>query len=158
LEVHDFLAALGIFVGLAGIVLMILPGLAIQVGTIGLWAWADGSTVGWLIFVTSVLLAGATTVLKYRRPGRRLKESGVPGGHLILASLVAVFGLFVIPIIGAPIGFVLTVYALALVKVGRAEAWPSTKAALRAIVHSTGIELAGGSVIAIIWAVAAIAL
>ena len=158
MEPHDFLAALGILVGLAGIVLVFLPGLAIQVGTIGLWAWVDGSTAGWLVFATSVLLAGVTTVLKYHRPGRRLKESGVPGGHLLLASVVAVVGFFVIPVIGAPIGFVLTIYVLALVKVGSAEAWPSTKAALKAIAHSTGIELAGGSVIAVVWLIAAMSL
>ena len=153
MDLHDFLAALGIILGLVGIILIVLPGLAIQVGTIAVWAFVDGSRAGWLVFAASVGVAAATMFFKYQRPGRRLKQSGVPGGHLILASLVAVVGFFVIPVVGAPIGFVLTVYVLALAKVGPVEAWPSTKAALKAVAHSTGIELVGGSVIAIIWAV-----
>jgi len=158
LEIHDFLAALGIAAGLAGIVLVFLPGLAIEVGTVGLWAWIDGSPIAWVVFGTSVLVAGFTTFLKYHRPGRRLKESGVPSSHLIAASVVALVGFFVIPVVGAFIGFVLAIYVLTLVRVGRTEAWPSTKAALKAIVHSTGIELAGGSFIALVWVVAALAL
>lgn len=158
LEIHDFLAAVGIAVGLAGIIFIFLPGLAIEVATVGLWAWVGGSTVAWLVFAASVLIAGAATFLKYQRPGRRLKESGVPSSHLIAASLVAFVGFFVIPVVGAFIGFVLAIYALTFVRVGRAEAWPSTKAALKAIVHSTGIELAGGSIIALVWVIAALAL
>lgn len=158
LDIHDFFAAVGIAVGLAGIVLIFLPGLAIEVGTVGLWAWIDGNTVAWSVFAASVLIAGATTFLKYQRPGRRLKESGVPSSHLIGASLVAFVGFFVVPVVGALIGFVLAIYVLALARVGRAEAWPSTKAALKAIVHSTGIELAGGSLIAVIWVITALTL
>lgn len=158
MELHDVLAALGIMVGWVGIVLVFLPGLAIQVGTIALWAWVDGSTVGWLLFAVSLVVAGATTFLKYQRPGRRLKESGVPAVHLMVAGLVAIVGFFVIPVVGAPIGFVLAIYVLALGRVGRAQAWSSTKAALKAIVHATGIELAGGSVVALLWVVVAVSL
>lgn len=158
MELHDFLAALGIIVGWVGIVLIFLPGLAIQVGTIALWAWVDGSTVGWLVLAASVILAGVTTFLKYQKPGRRLKESGISSSHLIVAGVVAIVAFFVIPVIGAPIGFVLSIYLLALTSLGRAQAWPSTKQALEAILYSTGIELAGGSLIAIIWVVAAVAL
>jgi hypothetical protein len=74
------------------------------------------------------------------------------------ASLVALVGFFVIPVVGAFVGFVLAIYVFTLARVGLAEAWPATKAALKAIVHSTGIELAGGSAIALVWVIAAAAL
>ena len=158
MELHDLLGVLGIIVGLVGIVLVFLPGLGIEVGAIAIWAWLDGSTLGWVVFAVSAALAGATLFFKYQRPGRQLKESGVPSSHLQVASLAAIVGFFVIPVVGAPIGFVLAIYVLALVSVGRARAWPSTKAALKAIVHSTGIELAGASLIALIWVMTALAL
>ncbi len=158
MELHDLLAAFGIIVGLVGIVLIFLPGLAIEVGTVALWAWIDGSTLGWLVLAVSGALAGATLFFKYQLPRRQLKESGVPTSHLMVAGLVALIGFFVIPVVGAPIGFVLAIYALALARVGRAQAWPTTKAALKEIIHSTGIELAGGSLIALIWVAAALAL
>ena len=80
-------------------------------------------------------------------------ESGVPTGHLLAASIAAVVGLFVVPIVGAPLFFVATVYVLAVRRHGRDGAWTATKAALRAVVHSVGIELAGGGLIAFVWLV-----
>ena len=81
----------------------------------------------------------------------------MPGGYLFLAAGVAIIGFFAIPVVGAPIGFVMTIYVLTRIRVGREQAWPSTKAALKAIVHSVGIELAGGSLIALIWVAAMLA-
>jgi len=158
LELHDLFAAIGIAVGLAGILLVVTPGLVIEVGAIALWAMVEGSIGGWFVLALSVGIAVSTTILKYQRPGRRLQDSGVPKTHLFLGVVVGIVGFFVIPVVGAPIGFVLTIYVLALIQVGRVQAWPATKAAMRAIVHSTGIELAGGSLIALIWIAAALAL
>ena len=154
MQLHDFLAAIGIVVGLVGIVLVVTPGLVIEVGAIFFWALFEATTLGWIVAFGSLAIAFATTILKYQRPGRRLKEKGIPRTNLLIAVIAGIVGLFVIPVLGAPIGFVIAIYIQAWLRVGRAQAWQSTKDSLRALVHSVGIELAGGGLIVLVWAVA----
>ena len=69
----------------------------------------------------------------------------------IIATIVAIVGLFVIPVVGAPIGFVLAIYVSERLRVGKEQAWPATKRSLRAVATSIGIELITGLLIAAIW-------
>jgi hypothetical protein len=130
-------------------VVVFLPGLTLQVLAVGIWAMVESSVPGWVVFGIVLAVAIAATVLKYLFPGRRLREAGIPGWLLLVAVLIAIVGLFVIPVVGAPIGFVVTVYAFERARRGRERAWPSTKMALRAVLMSIGIELAGGFLIAV---------
>ena len=70
---------------------------------------------------------------------------------MVLAVAVSIVGLFVIPVVGAPIGFVATIYIAERLRVGAEQAWPATKTALGAVAASIGIELAAGIVVAAIW-------
>jgi hypothetical protein len=151
LEVHDILAGLGVLIGLIGIVVVFLPGLALQVIAVAIWAFEEGTTVGWIVLGAVVGLAMLATILKYLFPHRRLRTEGVPGWVLFLAVVVAVAGLFVIPVVVAPIGFVLTIYLFERVRRGPTRAWPSTKTAVKALVTSMGIELAGGFLILLVF-------
>ena len=54
---------------------------------------------------------------------------------------LGVVGFFVIPVVGLFVGFVLGIYLAERRRVGQADAWPSTKAALRAVGLSILIEL-----------------
>ena len=100
----------------------------------------------------------AATVLKYLHPGRRLKAAGIPHWLLLVSATAAVFGFFAIPVVGAPLAFVVSIYLFERRRRGKAKAWPSTKAALGAIATSIGIELAGAFVIAVIFFAGAIVL
>ena len=85
-------------------------------------------------------------VAQYVFPGRRMKSAGVRTGTVVLALGVAVVGFFVIPVIGAPIGFVAAIYLLELVKHrAHAPARAATGQALRAVALNVGIELADGA-------------
>jgi len=66
-------------------------------------------------------------------------------------------GFFVIPVVGLLVGFVAGIYLAELLRVGRARAWPSTGAALRAAGLSLLIELAAGLLAAVVWFVGAMA-
>lgn len=138
-------------VGLIGIVVVIVPGLVLQVAAVALWAFEESAVPGWVVLGLVLALAVGTSVVKYVFPGRRLKEEGVPGSVLLLAVLVAIVGLFAIPVVGAPLGFILTVYVFERMRRGKEQAWPSTKSAVRAAFTSIGIELAGGFLIAIVF-------
>lgn len=151
MEVHDILAGLAVLVGLVGIVAPILPGLALQVIAVVVWAFEESTAAGWVILSIVTILALAASVLKYVFPGRRLRDQGIPGWLIVVAVMVAVVGLFAIPVIGAPIGFVLTIYLFERARRGKVHAWPSTKSAVKAVATSIGIELTGGFLIAVVF-------
>lgn len=151
MEFHDVLAGLAVLAGLVGIVVAFLPGLALQVVAVTIWAFEESTAIAWVVLGLTIALATTATILKYAFPHRRLRAEGVPGWILFVAVIVAVIGLFVIPVIGAPLGFILTVYLFERVRRGPTQAWPSTKTALKAVLTSTGIELAGGFLILIVF-------
>lgn len=151
MEIHDILAGLGVLVGLVGIILVFLPGLLLQVVSVAIWAFEEGTTIAWIVLGVVAGIALMATILKYTFPHRQLRGGGVPGWVILVAVGVAVIGLFVIPVIGAPIGFVLTIYVFERVRLGPTRAWPSTKTALKALMTSTGIELAGGFLILLVF-------
>lgn len=141
-DVWLILPPLLILVGIVGIVVPILPGMLLVMAGMLVWALAEHSTTGWVLFGLSVLVAGVGWVLQYLVPGRRLKEQGVRTSTLVLAVLLAVVGFFVIPVVGALVGFVLGIW---LVETGRGsardQAWVRTRHAVVAIAQSIGIEL-----------------
>lgn len=149
----EILVALAIAVGIVGIIVPVLPGTVLVLGAILVWAVQVGTSTAWVVLaVATVLLAGGT-VVKYLVPGRRLKSSGVPNRTLLVGALVGFIGFFVVPVVGLFIGFVLGVYVAERSRVGAAQAWPSTKEALRAVGVSILIELVAALLAAVAWAV-----
>jgi len=150
-ELGELAIGLIIVVSLFGIVIPILPGLVIEVIAIFLWAFLKGGGAAWGVAIAALVLAGIGTFIKYAIPKQKLNEVGIPNRTLLIATAVAIVGLFVIPVVGAPIGFVLTIYVFERIRVGSEHAWPATKTSLGAIATSIGIELATGLLIAAIW-------
>ena len=73
-------------------------------------------------------------------------------------ALLAVVGLFVVPVIGAVLGFVLGVYIAQWYRLGNAAAaWPSTRAALAAVGWSVAIEATAGLLITATWLIGVLA-
>ena len=137
-----------IVVGLFGVVVPVLPGLILVLAGVLVWALMEGSALGWGIFAVSAAVIVAGYVLQYTLPGRRMRERGVSSSTLLLAAAFGIAGFFVIPVVGAIVGFVLGIF---VVELGRSrdgsQAWTRTKHALVAVLHSMGIELAAGLVV-----------
>src|SRR4051794_23802243 len=97
-------AGLLIVVGLAGVVVPVIPGLLLV--WVGVLVWflddRDALRTAVLVAVTIVLVFG--TVIKYLLPGRRLRDDGVPWGTLALGALFGVVGFFVVPVVGLFLG------------------------------------------------------
>lgn len=149
------LAGIAIFVGIVGIVLPILPGAILSLAAILVWAIVERSAGGWVVFGIAVVLIGASQVVKYVVPERRLREAGVPRRSMFFGILLGIVGFFVIPVVGMFIGFPIGVY-LSEVQRQRthAAAWTSTKHALRETGVSILIELIGTSLAAGVWLIA----
>ncbi|HET7761323.1 MAG TPA: DUF456 domain-containing protein [Phycicoccus sp.] len=143
-----------IVVGLVGIVVPALPGTVLVLGGMLVFALTNSSPVGWVLFSLSVLVAVAGKSLQYLLPGRRMKERGVRTSTLVLAVLLGVVGFFVIPVVGAVVGFVLGIFLVELLR-GRDHslAWTRTRHAVVAVAQSVGIELLAGLVVAALYGV-----
>jgi uncharacterized protein YqgC (DUF456 family) len=146
----DLVCGLLVVAGLFGIVVPVLPGTVLVLLGILVWASVDGSAGAWTVFAvaTACLVVGA--VVKYAVPGRRLRAA-VPTGTLVAGGAGAVAGFFVIPVVGALVGFAVGVYLAERARVGAAAAWPSTREALRAVGVSILIELAAALVATGVW-------
>jgi uncharacterized protein YqgC (DUF456 family) len=140
-----------VVVGLFGILVPVLPGTVLVLLGFLVWASEKGTAEAWTVFALAALILAAGTVVKYAVPGRRLKAS-VPTSTLVVGGLLVV-GFFVIPVVGMLVGFPIGVYAAERVRVGGAGAWPSTKAALRALAHSILIELVAALLATAVWIV-----
>ena len=149
----EILVAVAIAVGVAGIIVPVLPGTILVLGAILVWSLEVGTTTAWLVFAFATTFLVLGTIVKYLVPGRQLKSSGVPNRTLLAGALLAFVGFFVVPVVGMFIGFVLGVYAAERARVGAAGAWPSTKAALRAVGVSILIELVAAFLAVATWVV-----
>ena len=149
-----FVAGLLMVVGLFGVMVPIIPGLVLVVlGTI-LWASERGDGRAWIVVGVAVALYAAGLVTRYVLPGRRMQRAGLGTATLLLAMVSAIVGFFLVPVIGAPLGFVLGVFLIELARHrDRGHAWVTTKSALRGVAASMGIELATGFDIVLAWVV-----
>ena len=143
-----------ILVGLIGIVVPLLPGLLLVWAAVLVWASEAQTPAGWVVLGIATALALTGSLLQYLLPGRRMAKAGVTTSSTVVGVALGVVGFFVIPVLGAFLGFVLGVYLAERIKLGNhAAAWPSTKHALKAIGLSVGIELLTGLAIATTWVI-----
>jgi uncharacterized protein YqgC (DUF456 family) len=150
----NVLVLLAMLVGTAGVVLPVLPGLAVVWGAVAVWALLLREPVGWVVLAVATLVLAGGLLAKYLVPGRRMTTAGVDATIVAVAAVVAVVGFFVVPVVGAPLGFVLTVYLLELLKHREhTVARRATGQAVRAVVLSMGIELLTALGIITTWAV-----
>jgi uncharacterized protein YqgC (DUF456 family) len=144
-----------VVVGLFGIVVPGVPGTGLVLLGILVWASHDGSAAGWTVFAAASACLVVGAVVKYAVPGRRLRAA-VPTSTLVAGGAGAVIGFFVIPVVGALVGFPVGVYLAERARVGPAGAWPSTREALRAVGLSILIELGAALLATAVWIAGAV--
>ena len=94
-----------IAVGIAGIVVPVLPG-TITIGiSLLVWAIVLQNTLGWVVFAIGMVFVAAGMLASLILTGRRLKQRQVPNWSILAGVLVGVVGMFVIPVVGLFIGF-----------------------------------------------------
>ncbi len=146
--------ALLMLVGLVGIVVPVLPGLLLVWLATALWAYEHPAGTAWVVFAVATVLFGTGVAAQYLVPGRRMRRAGVGTWTLLLAVILAVVGFFLVPVVGALVGFVGGIFLVELARQGdRRAAWSATRHALRNVALSIGIELAAGFAIVLVWLV-----
>lgn len=147
-DLYIVLPPLLILAGIAGVVVPVLPGMLLVVSGMFVWALGESSVLGWVLLGLAVLVAAVGAILQYLVPGKRMRDQGVRNSTIALAVVLAVVGFFVVPVIGAVLGFVGGIWLVESGRgAGRAEAWTRTKHAVVGVLQGWGIELAAALVI-----------
>lgn len=147
------LVGAAIAVGIAGVVLPILPGVwliwgaALVYGLVtgfGGWAWPA------MLAITALGVAG--TAIIYYLPAKKTGEVGMPRWGQLFIAACAIVGFFVIPVVGAIVGVIVATLVVALVMerdLGNAgsTAW----AMLVEILKAAAVQLAIALAMATIW-------
>ena len=100
------LCGLAILVGVAGIVIPVLPG-SILIGlSLLAWAlWGGAGTTGWVVFGVGLALVLAGMAASAVLTGRKLKEHRIPSRSVVTGLVFGVAGMFLIPVVGLFVGF-----------------------------------------------------
>jgi uncharacterized protein YqgC (DUF456 family) len=146
------LVGAAILIGLLGVLVPVLPGVLLCWAAVLVWALAERTAAAWVVLAVASALLALSQVVKYVVPGRRMRAAGVPGASLAAGGVLAIIGFFVVPVVGAFLGFVGGVYGAERLRLGtHGAAWPSTMHALKAVGLSMLIELGAGLLIAGAW-------
>ena len=148
------LVAVAIAVGLVGVLVPLLPGTLLVYAAIAVWAFVEQNTVGWVVLGVVTAVLGASLLIKYLWPVKRMRAADVSPTTLAAGAVAGVIGFFIIPVLGLLIGFVLGVYLAELAhRRDQRRAWASTVHAVKGAALSVGVELAGGLIATAAWVV-----
>lgn len=105
-----------IIIGCLGIVIPVLPGSITALIGLIIWALVVQSVEGWVVLALggTLLLAGMSASLVLT--GTRLKRRAIPNRTLLFGVVGGVIGMFVIPVVGLPVGFVVGLLATETVR------------------------------------------
>lgn len=100
------LCGLAILVGVAGIIIPVLPGSVLIGLSLLAWAlWGGAGTAGWVVFGIGVafVLAGMTAGAVLT--GRKLRKHRIPSRSVVTGLFFGGVGMFLIPVVGLFVGF-----------------------------------------------------
>jgi hypothetical protein len=147
------LVAVVMVIGVAGTVLPILPGLwliwaaALAYGLLGGFGLG-----GWVAMALITGLAAAGTASGVYLPQRKAASIGVPWWGQLTALVCAVAGFFIVPVVGAPLGFVVGIVLVTLARERHVRvALEATWATLKAMLLASGIQLTAGLAMVAVW-------
>jgi uncharacterized protein YqgC (DUF456 family) len=151
----ELVVAVAMVVGLVGLVVPVLPGLALMWAAVGLWTVLDGGgAVRWITFGIVTVLAAVGTVAAVVWSGRKASGAGAPWWALIVALIGAIVGFFTIPFLGIVIGGIGGLWLAELVRLRHPRlAWDTTWAALQAYGVGTVVQMLAGVAILGVWLV-----
>lgn len=152
--VVTIVVGLAYIVGLTGIVMPVIPGsITILIGSL-VWAFVLGGWT-WLAFALIAVFSIAGMICSYVMTGRRLKQNDVPTWPILVGVIAGIVGIFVIPFLGLPIGFILGLYGSEWYRRRNAKlAWESSWIAIKAFGIGVMLELCFGFASTLTFAIA----
>jgi len=154
--------------GLIGVVMLLglvcvpvpgVPGTLLCWAAVLWWATSEHTTLTWGVLAGATALLAVAQVVVWLLPGRRIRDSGVSWRTVVNAGAFAVPGFFLVPVLGAVLGFVGFLYVSERIRLGGGHraAWAATRTAMRAVGTSVLVELLACLLVAGTWLGAVIA-
>lgn len=104
--VVTILCGLAILLGLAGIIVPVLPGSVLIGVSLLAWAiWGGVGGAGWVVFAVAMVFVAAGMTAGAVLTGRKLKQHAIPGRSIVAGLVGGVAGMFIIPVVGLFVGF-----------------------------------------------------
>lgn len=151
----ETLLALVMVVGLVGVVVPVLPGLLLIAGAGVAWAVAEPGPARWTVAIALVALAAVAMVAGAVLPARRAAAAGAPRSALAAGAAGMILGFFLIPVVGALVGFPAGIFVAERIRLGNGRAARATTiATLKGAALGIGIELVAGVAMIAIWSAA----
>lgn len=100
------ICGLAIAVGVAGVVIPILPGSILIIGALLVWALTVTSAPGWTALAVGGVCALAGLLAGTILTGRKLRQRKIPARSITLGLVLGVVAMFIIPVVGLIVGFV----------------------------------------------------
>lgn len=151
------LTGLALAVAVLGTIVPVLPGSVLGILALLEWALFGGSGAGgWIVFAIGTVLFAAGMAGSYVLTGRRLAARQVPNRSILVASVVAVIGMFAVPVVGLFLGFLVGLLGSEWVRTRDfRSASASSFAALKALGVGRLVEFACAAVAATVWVIGA---
>ncbi|MDX1448871.1 MAG: DUF456 domain-containing protein [Acidimicrobiia bacterium] len=149
----EILVAIVVAAGVAGTVLPFLPGIPLIWGATLAYGLIEGfGPAGWIAMTVITLIGGAGIAAGVLVPQRAAWAGGIGLRGQLLAFALAIVGFFVIPVVGAAVGFVFGVYWAAKQR-HPDRAGQVTRTTVRAIVVAAGLQFVAGILMSVTWVV-----
>lgn len=147
------LVAVVMVIGIAGTVLPILPGLLlIWTAAVAYGIFAGFGTGGWIAMAVITALAIAGIASAFYLPQRTASQIGVPWWGQVLALGFAIVGFFIVPVVGAPLGFVVGILVATIVTQRHLPgALAVTLATLKSMLLASGLQFGVGLSMMAVW-------
>jgi len=141
-------------VGLVGIVFPVLPGSILVGGGALVWAIWGASSWGWVAFGVAVVLLLIGGLSSWLLTGRSLQQRQVPKWPITVGLLLGVVGMFLLPGLGLPIGFVVGLlvaewYRVRDLRQAAVTSWETVKALGLGILIELGCAMLATAVLAV---------
>lgn len=144
-------------VGLVGVLVPVLPGLLLIAIAVVVWGFEVGTGAGWAVVAIVLALLAAGTVGKYLLPGQELADQDTTTRTWLLATVAAVVGFFLVPVVGMVLGFLLGVWLGKRLESGdTGAATRATRRLVAGIGKGIVVELSAGFVAVACWVVAVV--
>ncbi len=149
------LAAVAMAVGLAGVVVPVLPGILVIWAVALAYGFAVGfGVLGWITMVVLTVAVVVSIVSSVVVPKSAAAEFGATGQSQLLGLVFGIVGFFVIPVVGLFVGALLGVYLGEYQRLEDSEAaWRATKAVARGFGKSVLIDIGLGVLMVGVWTI-----
>ncbi|MDQ4489196.1 DUF456 domain-containing protein [Sinomonas sp. ASV486] len=139
-------------VSLAGIIIPVLPGSILGLLALLEWALFGGAGWGgWLVFALGGALFACGMGSSAFLTGRRLRQRSIPGRSVVIGAVLAIIGMFIVPVVGLVLGFALGLFLSEWQRAGHlrgaaSSSWAALKATGLGILVEFGFACAAASV------------